>query len=169
MCWALTFAQWCGQGGNCPLAETLPPSCPPKWNYTLYRGLWRAAILSPSLPPRSLVSPLAAPSFWKVWLRPCWFAHEWIHILRVRKNSIEKFTSQRRISVNKPLGIFFFFTLEHSFYNIFVFYPQKSRPKIYPSRQPDSSWTSPRRTRLHKSTNSTCKSRKWVIRKRDCY
>ena len=53
-----------GQGGDRPLAETLPPLAP-KWNYTLYRGLWRAAILSPSQPPCSPLSPLAAPHFEK--------------------------------------------------------------------------------------------------------
>ena len=46
--------------GGLPLAETLPP--PPsrdKLNYTLYRGLWRAAILSPSQPP--LLTPEPEP------------------------------------------------------------------------------------------------------------
>ena len=68
--------QWRSQeGGHSPLAETLTPLLPPKWNYTLYRGLWRAAILSPSqLPPAHPSAPLAAPSFWKVWLRP-WRFH----------------------------------------------------------------------------------------------
>ena len=53
-------------------AGWLPPgrnsahSCPPKWNYTLYRGLWRAAILSPSQPH----SPLRPPHF-EVWLCSC--------------------------------------------------------------------------------------------------
>ena len=64
-----------GAGGQLPpLAETLPPLLPPKWNYTLYRGLWRAAILSPSQPPPcSPLSPPCRPSFWKVWLRPWTF------------------------------------------------------------------------------------------------
>ena len=47
-------------GGDRPLVETLPPR--PN-EITLCTGLWRAAILSPSQPPCSLLSPLAAPSF----------------------------------------------------------------------------------------------------------
>ena len=52
-----------GREATIPLAETLPPPCPPQWNYTLYRGLlWRAAILSPGQPPpRSLLSPPCRP------------------------------------------------------------------------------------------------------------
>ena len=50
-----------GQGATAPLAETLPPLLPPKWNYTLYRGLWRAAILNPSQPPCSPLSPPCRP------------------------------------------------------------------------------------------------------------
>ena len=62
-----------GAGGDRPPGRNSAPSCPPN-EITLctdYRGLWRAAILSPSQPPCSPLSPLAAPSFWKVWLSPC--------------------------------------------------------------------------------------------------
>ena len=56
-----------GQGDNCPPGRnSAPPSCP-KWNYTLYRGLWRAAILSPSQPPAPAPPqpPLPPPHFEK--------------------------------------------------------------------------------------------------------
>ena len=50
-----------GRGGDRPLAETLPPS-PLKRNYTLYRGLWRVAILSHmSAPPCSPLNPPCCP------------------------------------------------------------------------------------------------------------
>ena len=60
-----------GGRGRPPPWQKLCPLSPPKWNYTLCRGLWRTAILSPSQPPTHLWAPLAAPSFWNVWLRPC--------------------------------------------------------------------------------------------------
>ena len=41
-------------GGLSPLSQkSSPPLAPPPWNDTLYRGLWRAAILSPGQPPMS--------------------------------------------------------------------------------------------------------------------
>ena len=59
-----------------------------KWNDTLHGGLWRAAILSPDQSPWWESCPLAALSFWKVWLCPCvcdlrgnpyfgWYADSW--------------------------------------------------------------------------------------------
>ena len=36
-----------GQGGNRRPDRNSASLSPPKWNYTLYRGLWRAAIFSP--------------------------------------------------------------------------------------------------------------------------
>ena len=57
------WSQWRsqGQGGNFPPGRNSAPLLPPKWNYTLYRGLWRAAILSLSQPPCSLMSPPCRP------------------------------------------------------------------------------------------------------------
>ena len=64
-------ARW-GQGGDCPLAETLPPSCPP-WNHTLYRGLQVSCHFeSQSAPSPEL--PLPPPHF-EVWLCP-WMSHD---------------------------------------------------------------------------------------------
>ena len=61
-----------GQGDDCPPCRNSAPPLAPQWNNTLYRGLCRAAILSPSqLPLHSPLSPPCRPSFWKVWLRPC--------------------------------------------------------------------------------------------------
>ena len=64
-----------GQGGDRPLWQKL---CPPKWNYTLYRGLWRAAILSPGQPPLLTPQPPFppphfeksgyAPAIWKMFV-----------------------------------------------------------------------------------------------------
>ena len=46
--------------------NSAPPLAPPKWNYTLYRGLWRAAILSPGQPPLLTPQPpLPPPHFEK--------------------------------------------------------------------------------------------------------
>ena len=63
--------QGCVWGGGlsawAPWQKFSPPLEPPKWNNALYRYLWRDAILSPGQPPEP---PLAAPSFWKVWLCP---------------------------------------------------------------------------------------------------
>ena len=47
-----------GEGGR-----GLDPASAPPWNGTLYRGLWRAAILGPSQPPWATLSPLVVPSF----------------------------------------------------------------------------------------------------------
>ena len=79
--WPLIFLSLCshrmqwrsqrgaGGGGDRPLWQKLcPPSCPPKWNYILYRGLWRAPILSPSQPPPPPLTPqppLPPPHFEK--------------------------------------------------------------------------------------------------------
>ena len=65
--------QGCSRGATAPWQKLCPPLAP-KWNYTLYRGLWRAAILSSS-PPAPL-NPLVAPSFLKVWLHP-FFRTRW--------------------------------------------------------------------------------------------
>ena len=46
-----------GQGGNRPPWQKLCPPLLPQWNYTLYRGLWRVAILSVGQPPCSPLSP----------------------------------------------------------------------------------------------------------------
>ena len=46
--------QWRSRGEG----QKLCPPLAPKWNYTVYRGLWRATILSPSQP---LCSPLSPP------------------------------------------------------------------------------------------------------------
>ena len=67
-----------GRGRLPTLAETLPPLLPPKWNYTLYRGLWRAAILSPSQPsppppPAHSWAPLPPPHFEKSGYAPAIF------------------------------------------------------------------------------------------------
>ena len=49
-----------GQGEWLPPGRNSAP-LPPKWNYILYRGLWRAAILSSSQPPCSPLSPPCRP------------------------------------------------------------------------------------------------------------
>ena len=55
-----------GRGGDRPLWQKLCPPLAPKWNYTLYRGLWRAAILSPGQPPLLTPQhPLRPPHFEK--------------------------------------------------------------------------------------------------------
>ena len=56
-------ARW-GQGGNCPLAETLPPLAPPMKSHIVQRSMV-SCILSPSQPPLTQ-APLAAPSFWSL-------------------------------------------------------------------------------------------------------
>ena len=54
-----------GWGLEPPQSETYPPWAP-KWNDTSYRGLWRAASLSPGQPP----PPLAPPHFEKAGYAP---------------------------------------------------------------------------------------------------
>ena len=49
-----------GQGATAP-GRNSAPLLPPKWNYILYRGLWRAAILSPSQPPLLIPQPPLPP------------------------------------------------------------------------------------------------------------
>ena len=53
--------RWAG-GAWAPQSEPQPP----KWNDTLYKGLWRATILSPSQPPQ----PLPPPHFEKSGFAP---------------------------------------------------------------------------------------------------
>ena len=56
-----------GQRGNCPLAETLPPS--PPHEITLCTEVYgEPQFWVPVSPPAHPWAPLAAPSFWKVWL-----------------------------------------------------------------------------------------------------
>ena len=58
-----SYNQWRSQGGRGwppPWQKLCPPS-PTKWNCTLYRGLWRASIFSPSQPPCSPLSPPCRP------------------------------------------------------------------------------------------------------------
>ena len=60
-----------GKGGPGGLSPSIRSPCSPleapqKWNDTLYKGLW-----SSSCHFESQSAPLAAPSFWKVKLRPC--------------------------------------------------------------------------------------------------
>ena len=53
-----------GSRGSSPCQKPCPPLSPSKWNYTLYRGLWRAAFLSPchSIPLRPSCCPLILKS-----------------------------------------------------------------------------------------------------------
>ena len=61
-----------GQGGRPPpLAETLPPLLPPQMKlHFVQRSMESRHFESRSAPPAHPSAPLAAPSFWKVWLRP---------------------------------------------------------------------------------------------------
>ena len=70
-----------GGGGDRPLWQKLcPPSCPPNEITFCTEVYGEPPFWVPVSPPAHPSAPLAAPSFWKVWLRPwpnapaCWRA-----------------------------------------------------------------------------------------------
>ena len=74
------------QGGNHPLAETLPPPCPPNEITFCTEVYGEPPFWIPVSLPAHSSAPLAAPSFWKVWLRACQqliikYAVHWTHII----------------------------------------------------------------------------------------
>ena len=84
----------------------LPFECPPPG--TLYRGLWKATILSPSQPPLLTPKPpLPPPHFWKVWLHPCCGAlsHQGAIILLPNRGSyLKKNAGGHRFFLKKQAG-----------------------------------------------------------------
>ena len=67
----VNYYQWCSQGGGggrgatAPLTNLLPHLMPPKWNFTLYKGLWRPPFIAPFSPPWENFSPPLSPPHFK--------------------------------------------------------------------------------------------------------
>ena len=59
-----------GQGANRPRQKLCPPSCPPNEITFCTEVYGELPFWVPVSPPAHPSAPLAAPSFWKVWLRP---------------------------------------------------------------------------------------------------
>ena len=105
------MVQWRSQRGTGgdrpppPPGRNSAPSRPLKWNHILYRGLWRAAILSPSQPP-CMLAPEPPP--------PC---HPLIlNSLATPLNGVKW---HQRFMVN-----FFFFSMVNFFFFFFFFLPK---------------------------------------------
>ena len=69
-----------GRGATAPSGRNSAPLAPQMKLHFVQRSMESRHFESRSAPPplRSPLSPLAAPSFWKVWLRPCTNKSCWI-------------------------------------------------------------------------------------------